>query len=343
MSSKIKKLKWFSLSLLALLLVYIAVNQIDRPLNPNLSKLLGKNYPAPPDDKNAYYDYVGFYSAAGMDVHKTGEAVIDAYKKSRNRAEFNIKSIPKADSLEIDNEDGFPCRNFTVQTGYCLQDYSQHNAKYGLYLAKNQLAIDRYKSLLESRHFFATTFYIPRTPFTVQPLYLAQVGRSWLQGEKARSITLLTADIRFQRMILADSDLLIYQMISVAALYRDYALLSEMIRQCAACVARHPQINAVLSNLSDEELLMARVMQRELIFSHFHDKLDDNSNLSRYRIYMNHFYPDLLNVGAEKNRLLGLLGYLYLENDTNNHYFEKWKRYIDLGKLKGREFAKRYG
>jgi len=329
------------ISLMLLCLILVAVNQVDVDLDPDLKILLARKMPGVAASQNAYFAFVGFYAAADRNMHLMGQRVVDAYVDTGRQNHFNPESVRDAATLNFQETRLEACRKFDASTGYCLHHYREHADLYKALLQQNRILLERYQALLEYRHFRSTEYYIPITPFSVQRLYLARVGSDWLAGRRQQALTGIYADIYFQRMVMSESSLMIYQMISVASLHRDLALLSEFIRQCPQCVINHQQTASLLSNLSDRELLMGRIMESEAVYSHVTSGLERSHASSRYRYYMDSYYQGTVEK-SDRNKFVGILAYLTLDNATENLDFEYTKRLIALGGVKGEKFSTLY-
>lgn len=333
MNHLIKIFKCFSFGVLTLLVVFIVVNQFDESLDPEIQALIDKEYQFPEKTKNAYYALAGFYTANDADMVSKGEEIINAYLNSEKQYEFKYESVNgAADIGELDAIKS--CTEHQKPKGSCLKEYAANKPKYKKQIKDHYLLLKRYKKLLTYPHYIETSTYIPFMLLTNQSLYLSEVGLNWLDGKKINAVSLLFDDIKFNRMVIRESTYLISQMIATAALYKDYALLTEFIRHCPSCVSNNKNTKIILSDLSDKELLLTRVLQREVQFAYF--LIQEEKKKSKDSIfvqYMNAYYA-MFTEDDERNRLLGILGYFTLENATFNMANNSNKKNIKLSKYK---------
>lgn len=342
----VKTLKYSALTILLLLLLFILINQIDVPLNPDLKAIIQKQQDFPHPSENAYVASAGFYASPGEDMYAMGEKVLKAYEISTDKPNFSTELVQDAATVELDESEFNVCYMYGFNVSSCLTDYKRYKDDYRNLIDKNRLLIERYHKLISYPHFFETSVHLPMNFISIHKVFLADLGLKWIDDNKREALRLLIADISFNRMMLKESRYIIDQLFAIGRLKWDYVMLAKFVKECLQCFAGYAGTDEALKNLDDQELSMRHVIEGELWFNYKTMQEREDSKLSKIDQYLNDFYrfetyEVYLGIPVEeRNKLIGLLGYLSLANVSMNRQFEEYQRYIDLSKYKFAEFFK---
>lgn len=337
----LKILRYTTLGFFALIVVFVVVNQFDEKLDPELRAILDKPYPAPSDEQNAFYAYVGFYAPEGDDIAEAGKRVLERYQKTTSSGksqDFSASEVLGAKAIEP-KDDGMPVCREARQRSFCLVNIRGTLAKTQSTIEKNQVLIDRYYSLYKYKHFQSNSSYLPTTPFTVHKYVLSDIAIKWIKGARREAIGLLIDDIHFHRMLGRETRLLLHKMIASAGLNHAYGLLHDFINECHTCVLEDARIHSVLSSLDGEMLLSQRVMEGEIRWAYTTTMETLASSPSRYDFFRQAMRWE---TGGKPGSIWhGFFGYLTLVNATINQGFKKLQfPNLVLSHYKFREFEK---
>lgn len=318
--------------------LWFAINQIDESLDPRMQAILAQKDSVPAAADNAYFTMVGLYAETTEDMHAAGKRVIDAYRQGLAATGMEPDLDPPEALQDLRDKIRDPCDEGEEQD-HCLQRYRQQLPRLVEQLAAQSLLLGRYETLIGMPEYYETSFYLGFS-YHLRPhkLWRMRCAREWLQGRHQQAIALLGADIRFHRMLLRNSTLLITRMVAIAILGRDYSLLAEFIRDCATCVQSHPQRQFLLSSLDDRALSMTRVLEREMEFSWTLQNAAGKSSDSAYERYLQAW--EWVNVLSEDEpgMFTGFLGYLTLDNATHNEFFADQLPWLALSRLRYQDF-----
>jgi hypothetical protein len=305
---------------IAIYLTAVAINWRDREPSATAIRFtnLYRQRPVVADEENAYIYLMGFAVAPGESPLQVGSKRVAWMQKSAPAPRLNTADDPvrerfdyKAQRRPVIQEFVDACKPVSAD---CAAAFAAGDAVFKQWTASESWLLDRYRALI------AYPGWQESVPFDVAaplPSYaLVMDGQKFLllnakilveRGDSVGASRLLGEDLRFWRMVLESSDILISKMIATAAIDRHFELGSLIFR------AGQPGtvMGAVPANwsiaLSESERSMRRCFVGEWMF--MSAELRNTEHADFYGLNDNS-----LVAGA----LSGLIAPLYQPQDTMN-------------------------
>ncbi len=206
----------------------------DEELLPGAAAWLADEVPPFPDEENAHLHLWGFAAARGEAPLTRGRKVITVLQQP-DPAWMDMDPPPRA----IGNADGVQPAGLDELcdplNDDCLAVY-RNDISAVLAREDNALLLERYRALLTVPHYRKVErpyLKMPSPPYgkaiAVQKLYLAVAAGHYLRGDAAPGLTMLEADLRFWRMVMAEGNGMIAKMVAVKMVARDMRLLALLL------------------------------------------------------------------------------------------------------------------
>lgn len=268
------------LLLFVLALIVLFVNRQDQPASEAALKLkrvvTGIN---PVEDRdNAYVYLFGLSSAEGSDPSLAGIAHVKWLRDFMAKAgpyeqpeypgakrDFTEKRDPELNQLiKICRDNNRACAEAMARDPLRLQAWTEHNAK----------LIENYERLLEFKQWRELWSSDPRLPLAqLSPAMEGQrqmLLKAWLmagKGDASGCKDLLERDLKFWRMVLAESSALISKLVAASAIERHFAMGNIVMRQLPASTAMDAIPDSWREPISARERSMERALANEWEFS----------------------------------------------------------------------------
>ncbi|WP_146204332.1 hypothetical protein [Massilia glaciei] len=265
---------------LVLYLILLAVNWRDQPVGQAAARLaaLSTGRAALAEGDNAYVFLMGFQVAPNEDPRAWGQKRIawsrqmaalpnipDGAVPPGADTNFKAARTPEVQALSD------ACR--TAEQA-CVDAIGKGEATIAAWAASERWLFERYRALLAHQAWREDMPYDMRFPMPAfHPVFEGQKLlhlKAWTlagQGDAAGVKALLEADIRFWRLGLASSEMLISKMIAVAAINRHFSLGALALRRLPAQSAMQAMPQQWLAPVSDAERSMLRPFAGELRFA----------------------------------------------------------------------------
>jgi hypothetical protein len=250
-------LRW-TLGLAAVsLFLSVAINAFDEDLSP-AAKRLATPAPNPlKPEENLYLALLGFEAPAGKSTIDAGRARVAEYERnlaaSRQvpRGDFPGAERKGADKLAFRGEVNF-CQPLVKS---CAAEVATRKAEIARLLAENRELVGRYLGLHRLTGYYETatpSIYVLTAYPTkdVRQLFLASVAlraKSGAAAQQASALADLREDIKTWRRMLVGDGTIISEMVAVAALHGDHALIADL--------AADPRLNLAAASAEIESIL----------------------------------------------------------------------------------------
>lgn len=260
-------------------LVAVAINWRDR--KPSAAAVrFAKFYsqrPVVSDQDNAYIYVMGFSVAPGEDPGQMGSKRVAWMRASSRAAHWDTANDPLSEKYDYRGKRLPRVREFVdacrPQSANCAAAFVAGDAVFEQWIGSEKWLLERYLELI-AHHAWqdAMPFDVaaPLPPYGLvmdgQRLLLLNAEKFAESGDSVTVSKLLGEDLRFWRMVLESSDILISRMIATAAINRHFELGSLVFGQMRPADV----MSAVPDNwrvaLSESELSMRRCLVGEWMF-----------------------------------------------------------------------------
>jgi hypothetical protein len=263
-----------------LYLIVVAINWRDK--EPSAAALrfesIYKDRPAIADSDNAYIFMMGFGVAPTEDPFAIGLKRKEWLTIAKHEVQLNLKDDPHPNSYDYKS-------NRTPETTKllehcvpgkqtCAVEFDKSDAVLQDWLLMDGWLLERYQTLLKFPAWLEPASYDVSEPLPAyagvmdgQRLLLARAKVLARKNDVRGVRTLLEQDIRFWRMMLRSSDLLISKMIATAALNRHFELSNVILRQLSPTDAVQAMPNEWQTPISSTERSMLTVFGGEWMYS----------------------------------------------------------------------------
>jgi hypothetical protein len=246
-------------------------------------------------------------------------------------------ALASFETLSIDPEKRDPAlRQFindcmTARSAQCPAAFAAGDAVFDLWMSSEPGLLDRYQQLIGHTGWreVVPAGLSARLPgyarvMDGQRLLLLKANKLAGSGDYAGAQALLADDIRFWRMALESSDILISKMIATAALYRHFELGNEVVRRVPAARATNILPASWQTPLSDAERSMTRVFTGEWVYA---SNVLQEVNPSRHSAAEDAFFGERSLLERARERLLIPF---YQPQDTINRCAESYEQISTL-------------
>ena len=334
-SQLVTGIKWLFYLLAALIVGVLLINLFDQHLHPDIPAFADFSSEGVPPEQNAYFALMGQAAALGSDPHALGMELVKQVNQLVDQGKGNDPvSMEIPDKLYGPGKIQLRGAITTLcerDAHRCLPAYRQKAQQIAQMLRDNQVLIARTYRLYHYPHYRETMQQTIAAPFPMygtlgSDLILAKIGLQATRGEQLPALEALEQEVRFWRMVLRESRMLITKMVAVARLKRSFRLTSEIMATYPPNSAQTAILMRILAPLGAEELNMARTFRSEFVFTK--TILEDISA------------TDMADAGKELTtwKLTGL--FLFKRNATINLIYARDRDLAALGILPADEFLK---
>ncbi len=266
------------------LIVNLAVFD-EKPLEP-VARLMAPEYGVePPHEGNAYYALLGLKADEGRDIAASGVRLLERYAEKQDALgdadHLEILGNLVADQAWLAAYDGCTGRK---QAG-CLAHFAEQIQSHPLGGERVSLLLQRYQQIIELPLFQDREHLGMATPLpeysTMMKLSQLQLANSFLSGDSSAFLDRLEADIRFWKMLLAQSRSLLGKMVGLAGIWNDVGFLSEFVASQDSLDGHQAVIARILAPLTAEELDIGESFEFEQRFFAFDLANNPSSALTR--------------------------------------------------------------
>lgn len=259
---RLAKLLGMLISLVVVLyLAVVAINWNDVPPSELALQFEDSLYDHPPtaDDENAY-----------LAIRDLAGSADDDFPREPSESEL---AIALAEDCRGDQQN-------------CLQKVTQQQYGARHWLDEHQWVLDRYIRLLSFTDFKEP---IPKDATSIMPYDGAGYGQRLLMmsalvaaidGDQPHVIALLEADLKFWRMVLANSEILITKMIAAAYVRNHFLQGNQVLRELHKTRRQHTLPLTWLEEISQEEHSLRRIIVGEWHFGKYFNELSLSETLA---------------------------------------------------------------
>ena len=335
LSPLVTGIKWLLYLLAALIVGVLLINLFDQHLHPDIPAFADFSSEGVPPAQNAYFALMGQAAALGSDPHALGMELVKQVNQLVDQGKGNdpvSMEIPDKlygpGKIQLRGAINTLCERDAHR---CLPAYRQKAPQIAQMLRDNQVLIARTYRLYHYPHYRETMQQTIAAPLPMygtlgSDLILAKIGLQATRGEQLPALEALEQEVRFWRMVLRESRMLITKMVAVARLKRSFRLASEIMATYPPNSAQTAILMRILAPLGAEELNMARTFRSEFVFTK--TILEDISA------------TDMAGAGKELTWKLTEL-FLFKRNATINLIYARARDLAALGALPADEFLKR--
>ena len=251
--------------------VIIGTNFADEELSPAARKMLQVPAPSVPDAANGYFVLLGMTAPEGADPLEAGiklQATLEReYRENPLRTEYT--QVAPISGNASDKERcplrGEDCVGFYLKNKLALLEWK----------TSQEVRHSRYMRLMGMKDFEEPPLFSVHMPW---PAYVPVVRAAEMNlisavlaidaGDAEAGLTTIAAEIKGHRRLLAGSRMLIWKMINVSMLRRDYQVLSDVLEHWPELAQTHaPLLAGILQPLDARESDMRQVMEMENLFA----------------------------------------------------------------------------
>lgn len=254
------------------LVIFIALALYDEPLQKDIAEFLKVPPVTLSDAENAYFAQLGFAAPHGVDIHRYGmEKYRSVMDESAKRHAGGIQPPPskQADSAQLTftgkelPKDRF--WQFVTDRPPALEVMARDNAE----------LLARYHGLLRYRHIAEPggNGHYQDVPFpeflpirSTHTLSLLLILRTAQQGKLDQALSELSDDMKYWRVMLRQSHVLIGKLIAIACIQKDYQVLSELIAHFALSDSQRSEIRALLPPWNADDVNFAEASRYEALY-----------------------------------------------------------------------------
>ena len=300
----------------------VNTSPFDEKLNPEITKILQVNPPAPIEG-NAYFAIMGINAPADKSIIETGEQLINRYKKNRANGEDDLSSEDYVAILGEQQEGDDEWREMydkcdSFRDTNCLSKMSQFLLSSPLISDRLTLMMNRNDKIMRLKTYMNINDISLGTPFpSFAPLM--QLGnikkaRLYNQDDKTEFLNQIAMEIEFWRLILSEGEMILDKMIAVAGIRNNLFFLSSSMRMTDFTSEQLLRISSILSPLTQQQMDIG------------------SSFVSESRTFFKE-------INKEKGFELDML--LFQKNATNNLYHKYFTQTnVKLNKLSSSELLK---
>ena len=224
-----------------------------------------------PVAQNSFNALVGFNLREGEDTITAGAAMVTEVNKQTKhyRAGGKKKSVvdPRWNEGELKLTEEWRSLASKVLEGNPVEWLRKNPDKYKEYLVDNQVLLSRYRQITTMKQYSNYIIHNINAPFipfyggllSTNKLNNLSIIYDYTNGRQKNAINRLSDSIRFSRLMLRESRLLINKMVAVALLNKNlhtYAILQDS-------AAFKPEYRMHIKNLDKQERTMRRVFKGE--------------------------------------------------------------------------------
>ena len=335
-STLVTGVKWLFYLLAALISAVLLINLFDQRLHPDIAAFADFSSEAVPPEQNAYFALMGQAAALGSNPHTLGMELVKQVNQLVDQGKGNdpvAMEIPDKlygpGKIQLRGAINTLCERDAHR---CLPAYRQKAQHIAQMLHDNQVLVARTYRLYRYPHYreaMKETAVAPLPLYStlVSDLILAKIGLQAARGEQLLALEALEQEVRFWRMVLRESRMLITKMVAVNRLKRSFRLASEIMATYPSNSAQTAVLIRMLAPLSTEELNMARTFRSEFVFE---------------KGMVENISADAMTDADEGNKLMWRLTELFLfkRNATINLLYARNRDLAALGVLPADEFLK---
>lgn len=307
-------LKWTGVSIVAVVLAFIAINLFDEGLAPQAATYGKPRTPKVPDPENGYFALLAMDASDGADGMAYARAWLD---EARAAARDGRRSILPA-RVQAKRPDLCDPRENS-----CLAVVRENGGQIAQQLELFTEDLARYEALIALKRFEEVLDY-PFGPESDLPAYapMARAQRAYLlrvaldfeAGRVEDGIAALERELAWQRLFLTESRMLVSKMVAIASYWRDLMFVRNLLETKSAELAPFlPRLQVMLGPLDAAVLNLPRVVEVE-----FGLVLTAYLKIS----------PDRTDIGQLVSWYFGGGALLYQPNATVNHAY---RYYSTLG------------
>ena len=274
-SKLVAGLKWSLYLLVAVISGVLLINLFDQSLHPDIPAFADFSRETVPAEQNAYFALMGQGVASQSDPHLQGMELVNYVNRIMDKGKHHdVRAMEIPDRLygngkiQLRGDINTLCERDAPR---CLPAYRQKARRIAQMLRDNQVLITRTYRLYHYPHYRET---IQETHVAPWPMYnalgsdliLAKIGLQAMRGEQLQALEALEQEVRFWRMVLRESRMLLTKMVAVTRLKRGFRLASEIMAAYPPTNAQAAVLMRILAPLGAGELDMARAFRSEFIF-----------------------------------------------------------------------------
>ena len=315
------------------LVLVINLSIFDEELSPEVAAMFEKQQQTIEPD-NAYIAMWGITAGSNKDFIDAGIELMQRHYEINSSSENSIltdldmEQILGDKDLDRDWRERYKSCGARTRSG-CLKEVSEVIKKNPIQDSRLQLMLERYSKMLKMTKYqlLMDIHAASLIPSYSEIMRLGQIrtASAFITEDTMSTLTAIEEDLKFWRMILLQSGDLLNKMIAVAAAWKDYSYLSEIIKKQELSQLEKQKIASILVEISSEELDMTSVFYSEtkwlflaLDNEIWSDEIDEIFSISREFILP-----------------------LWQKNATLNHiYFRNHLPLICLSKLSDKDFYK---
>jgi len=132
---------------LFLLILWIVINQVDEPIDPEVQALLDEPIDLPPDSQNAYIAHIGINGSTSEEMIANGEIFVAGYLEAADKKNYT-ETYEKNNMLEIPDVSVDLCLSSSPSDNDCLHEI--HKNQTSLLQARSQLQRSAHRFSLQS-------------------------------------------------------------------------------------------------------------------------------------------------------------------------------------------------
>lgn len=230
--------KWMLYGVLGIAVIVVVINLFDEELRTEVGPYLERGFKTAAEENGLFY-LTGFSAPLGADPHAVGRKIVAHYeeisRKPGNERRYDDAPLhggAKLDFNDLAKEISALC---DWRQSPCLKRYAEQREAVANLAKRGAVLLERYARLASYPKF---EDYVPATFDTPLPQYNVLVRAGQLrnaqcanlvqQGREQECLEMLRQGIRLSRGMLAGARSIICMAVAVAALHRDYRLLSEI-------------------------------------------------------------------------------------------------------------------
>ncbi len=331
----LRGLKYLAILLVTFITLVIVINLsiFDEELSPEVVAMMQKQqFKIEPD--NAYLALWGITADSDKDMIDAGVKLIERHNKITSNNEQAVLTDLDLEQTLGDREldavwlgQYMSCSSRTRRG--CLAEMSSFIKVNPIQNPRLLLMLNRYSKLIrmEKYHLIMELHAASLIPSYSEIMRLGQIRTAniFLTKNTMETIISIEEDLKFWRMMLLQSGDLLNKMVAVAAAWRNYSYLSEIIESQELSLQERQKIDSILVQISLEEFDMTSVFYSETKWqlSALQDAMSSDRNDEVIDISNEFFLP------------------LWQKNATLNHIYRRnHLPLICLSKLSDKEFYK---
>jgi hypothetical protein len=256
-------MKWASVAIVSLLLLWTAINAFDQTLDTDVEAFSVSPVNNVPDRENAFYPMFGFAGPEDRDPYLWGYSLATQFEMIVSR-EVSIELFNRDNvvSREAEAFGAEPLKDSicSVENTGCIGQDNFSTQQLTNLLQRYRLFLERYEQLHRYTHYhdpLPVTLSSPTPRFSLlassQQLMFGKAVLLVRRGEIGQAVALIERDMRFWRMVLREADDVLPKRFAQRFLERDVRFLSDAVKVTTSPVILR-QVQALLVPLTAEEL-----------------------------------------------------------------------------------------